>query len=234
MIRCIIMYDRLLTKEKAIEYRRSGDSYSMIVEKLGVTKSTLSDWLKNIPYSPNRESLNRRYFGPKKAAEIRHAQKVDLIKRIKQASSVELGNLSKRDLWMLGIGLYIGEGAKSIESVRLTNSDPDIINIGISWLKEICGLRTENLTMALHCYPDNDQDKTIDYWARATGIPKSRFTKTQVDERKNKLTTHIRKLPYGTVQLKVIASGNREHGVNLHRRIMGWIEAVTMQFNKRD
>lgn len=228
------MYDRRFTKEKAIEYRRSGDSYSIIGEKLGVTKSTLSDWLKKIPYSPNRESLNRRYLGPKKAAAIRHAQKVDLIKSIKSASLEELGSLSKRDLWMLGIGLYIGEGAKSIESVRLTNSDPDIINVGIRWLKEICGLHTENLTMALHCYPDNDQNMTIDYWVKATGIPKSQFTKTQVDERRNKLTMHIRKLPYGTVQLKVKANGNRAYGVNLHRRIMGWIDTVVMQFNKRD
>ena len=39
----------------------------------------------------------------------------------------ELGIISKRDLFMLGLGLYIGEGAKSISRVSIANSNSAVV-----------------------------------------------------------------------------------------------------------
>lgn len=41
----------------------------------------------------------------------------------------ELGRMTKIDLWILGIGLYLGEGNKSYENVSFSNSDPETIKI---------------------------------------------------------------------------------------------------------
>lgn len=216
-------------KGKAINYRKQGYSYGMISEKLGLAKSTLSDWLREIPYEPNKEVLKRIKLGPIKSARIRHNQKVATIKKIKKKAKKELGKLTKRDLWLLGIGLYLGDGSKAQESVQLTNSDPEIIKLAARWFREICGSNTKNLTISIHAYPDNDIKNAINYWSRIAGIPKSQFKKTQIDKRINKTGKGKTKLPHGTVRLTVRARDKRELGVNLHRRIMGWIEGVLEQ-----
>jgi len=216
-------------KEKAIEYRKRGYSYSMISEKLGLSKSTLSDWLREIPYKPNKKVLRRIKLGQMKSAQFKHDQRMADIKRMKMLAKKELGRLTKRDLWLLGIGLYLGEGTRLEERVRIINSDPEIIKLAIKWFKEICGLTTKNFTIAIHTYPDNNIQETINFWSKVTGIPKRQFGKTQIDKRSNKSSKKRRKLPYGTAHLTVRANGKRGFGVSLHRRIMGWIESVINQ-----
>lgn len=219
----------LSVKEKVINYREQGYSYNMISEKLGLAKSTLSDWLKEVPYKPNKEVKKRIESGRIKSAEYKHNQKVNSIKEMKRIAKKELGKLTKRDLWLLGIGLYFGEGTKLQECAQIANSDPEIIKLIIKWLREICGLDTENFTIAIHTYPDNNIKDTINFWSKTTGIPKKQFSKTQIDKRTNKTNKKKRKLPYGTIRLTVRANGKKEFGVNLHRRIMGWIESASKQ-----
>ena len=49
----------LSIKEKAINYRKLGYSYNMISQELNLAKSTISDWLKEIPYTPSKKVINR-------------------------------------------------------------------------------------------------------------------------------------------------------------------------------
>jgi len=216
-------------KAEAVSLRKRGYSYNIIAEKLGVSKSSLSGWLKEIPYSPNNRVLQRIKAGPIKSAQRRHNQKVADILEIKSFAKKELGNLSKRDIWLVGIGLYIGEGSKLFESTRIINSDPQVIRLAVRWFKEICGLREENITIAIHIYPDNDIEKCIRYWSKTTGLSKGQFRKTQIDKRKGKSGKKHRKLPFGTAHLSIVAKQNKEAGVMLNRRIMGWIDSVYEQ-----
>lgn len=218
---------------RAIYYRKKGYSYSMISEELGLSKSTLSDWLKEIPYKPNKEVLRRIQLAPAKSAEIVHNRKLANIITVKKSAKKELGRLTKRDLWLLGIGLYLGEGMKLQESIRIINSDPEIIKMAVKWFRQICGLGNGNFTLAIHTYPDNNIEETINYWSKITDIPEDQFGKTQIDRRTNKSGKKKRKLPYGTAHLTIKSRGRKEFGVELHRRIMGWIEATLHQVNTR-
>lgn len=216
----------LSLKERAINYRRCGYSYGMISKKLGLAKSTLSNWLKEVPYKPNKEALKRIELAPNKSAQIIHNRKVANILAIKKSAKQEIGKLTKRDLWLVGIGLYLGEGSKLYERVRLINSDPKIIKLAMRWFREICGLKNENFVLSIHSYPDNNIKETINYWSKITKIPKKQFGKTQIDRRTNKARKKRRKLPYGTLNIQIRSCGKQKFGRTLHRRIMGWIEAV--------
>jgi len=221
------MKSLLSTKDKAIKLRRKGYSYGYISQKLGLSKSTLSDWLKEIPFTPNKEVLNRVKVAQLKSAEFKQQQRIKEIVEMRGIALEEIGRLSKRDLLLLGIGLYWGEGAKSNENVRIINSDPILIKLMIKWFKDICGLRTENFYVFIHLYPDSDIDEAIDYWSKMTLIPKKQFGKIQLDKRTNKTLRNNRKLPYGTFHLQIRSYGNKEFGRRLHRRIIGWIEAAS-------
>ena len=217
-------------KQKALKLRNAGYSYSMIGKKLNIAKSTLSNWLTNIPFKPNKEVLQR--VGKAKLKSALHKQKIKFenITRMKSEAAKEIGKLSLRDIFMLGIGLYWGEGSKSHEEVRVVNADPTIIKLSIRWLKEFAGVRREHLRVSVHGYPDHDIYKLVKFWSKELNIPNNQFIKTQIDTRLNKSILKRRKLPYGTAHVYVRGGGTLLWGVkNLHRKIMGWIETSTKQ-----
>ena len=84
----------LSLKEKAINYRKRGYSYGMISEKLGLAKSTLSNWLKEIPYKFNEETLKRIKLAPIKSSQITHNRKVANILAIKKLAKTEIRKLT--------------------------------------------------------------------------------------------------------------------------------------------
>ncbi len=62
----------------------------------------------------------------------------------------------------------------------------------------------------------------------------SQFHKSQVDWRNNKKQDKKGKLPFGTLHLGVKSGGRKEYGVQFHRRIQAWNEAVVKQANKAE
>src|SRR3989344_3364206 len=213
-------------KANAIKLRNIGYSYSMIHDKLGVSKSTLSNWLSFIPFKPNQEVMEKIGKAKLKSGLFKKNQKMKEVKEMRDLAKKELGKIAKRDLWLLGIGLYLGEGNKSYEQIRISNSDPHIIKTAIKWFKEICELKDENFSPVAHIYPDNNIKKTINYWSKITGINKKQFGKTQIDIRRDKIVFKKNSLPYGTLHLRIRSHGKKEFGRRLHRRITGWIESA--------
>jgi lambda repressor-like predicted transcriptional regulator len=213
-------------KEEAIALRREGYSYAMITSRIGISKSTLSNWLKDVPYKANSLVLERINTSKYASGERMSQQRINSTTEIKRAAKEEVGTLSKRDLFMLGIGLYIGEGSKSIESVRMVNSDPKVIALSMRWFREVCSLEDSNFSLAMHIYPDTNETEAKVFWGNVTELGLDRFKKTQIDIRTGKSVVNRDKLRYGTLQIRIKANNNPDNGVNLFRKIAGWSEAV--------
>lgn len=214
-------------KQKAVAMRHNGWSYGDISQQLGVPKGTLSVWLRGIPYSPNLAVKQRIKKGQEVYGIQRHKERVIETQNLKIQGQLEVGTISRRDLWMLGIGLWLGEGSKTLEQIRLVNSDPIIIRLFIRWLKEICELENNNITLAMHLYPDSVEADCQSYWSKVTGLPSTQFRKTQIDRRLNKKPVKFGKNPFGTLHVTVVSNKNLDRGVRLHRRMMGWVAAAT-------
>ena len=95
-------------KKSAVKLRKKGYSYGIISAKLNLSKSTLSDWLGGIQFKPNRIVLKRIKLAQLKSAVYKNNQKLASMARAKKIAGREIGKLTKRDLWLLGIGLYLG------------------------------------------------------------------------------------------------------------------------------
>ncbi len=216
-------------KNNATKLRDSGYSYNMISAKLGISKSTLSNWFRDRKFSPNIEVLDRIYRGPIKSAEKSHNKKVKEIKELLELGVKELGALTNRDLWLLGLGVYIGEGTKNNDIIRVINADPAVIRLSIKWFREIIGLPEENFAIRLHLYPDNNIKESIQFWKKETGLSDKNFQKVQIDRRENKKILKRKKLPFGTAHITIQARGNSAFGVKLFRRIKGWMYGALSQ-----
>src|SRR3989338_6939689 len=217
---------KILEKSHAIKLREKGHSYQYIAKKIKVSKSTLSSWLSEIPYIPNEETIDRIGKARARAGQVKSQQKISSILNARDVARKDIGILSKRDIFMLGVGLYMGEGTKTQGIVRVINADPRIITFIIKWFKVVCGLQNENFKIRVHLYPDNNIEECLNFWSKTSTIPRTQFLKTQIDFRKDKKKFKRGKLPYGTAHLSVLSNGKKEFGVFLSRRINAWIEMV--------
>lgn len=217
-----------LIKEKAIKLRKEGYSYTYIMKHVSVSKSTLSDWLYNIPFAPNKHT--QETIGNARIASglYRNKLKRQSVDEAKEEAYKNITELSERDISMLGLGLYIGEGSKTDGITRIINSDPKIIKMVLRWFHIQFGIKNENLRVRLHIYPDVDAGEAIQFWSKTLSIDKKCFSKPTVDSRTNKKASHAGKLPYGTAHVTVKGLGNKKLGMYLHRYIMALMDRVFM------
>src|ERR1700761_2046470 len=98
-------------REKARELRTQGLSYNEIVARLGVSKSSVSLWVRDIP-CPERFAYvhsERRLEGLRKFNEARTARHA----AESATAAAEIGGLTDRELLIAGAIAYWCEGAKS-------------------------------------------------------------------------------------------------------------------------
>lgn len=187
-------------KQKAIIMRKRGMSYSQIKNKLGISKSTLSGWLYNMPLSEKRIK-ELRDNSPVRIEHYRNtmrAKKEARLKEVYKKVSKDIGNFSKRDLFLAGLFLYWGEGAKSTSSSTiLTNTNPAMLKFFIKWL-ELFGITRKDLKAKLHLYSDMNIKRGIDFWSKELRIPKSQFRKTHVKKTSSKSITYRNGFGKGT------------------------------------
>ena len=216
-------------RAEALELRSAGYSYGVIKEKLGVSKSTLSNWLSHVPFVPNKEVAQRVGSARLKSALYKQNIKLADIETMRRQGALEVGVLSSRDLFMLGVGLYLGEGSKAIEEIRIVNSDPNILRIAVKWLRESVGISLKHLQVTVHGYPDTDPGEAIGFWSEQLKIPQSQFGKMIIDMRSDKSLLKRGKLPHGTAHLSVRKRDGDFCLRSVHRRIIGWIDATVKQ-----
>src|SRR3989344_1484597 len=147
------------TKEHntAIRLRKRGFSYSQIKEQLGISKSTLSGWLKDYPLS--RKRINElRAWNERRIEKFRETMRAKREKRLRDvylAQEKKLLPLSKRELYLTGLFLYLGEGTKTKPyEASLSNSNPDVILFFMYWLLHICNIKKKKIKIKLHLYRD--------------------------------------------------------------------------------
>lgn len=187
--------------------RQRGMSYSQIKQKLGVAKSTLSGWLKDMPLSPERiKELRHGEAHIEKIRQTKLAKKLMRRASVYKQVSKDISHSKSKD-FVAGFYLYWAEGTKTSEySVSLANSDPSMIRCFISWMY-LLGVPKEQLRMRLHVYSDQDEPKLRRFWSKQTGIPIKNFTKSYCKQTLSSRKTYKGMFPYGTC---VIARHNRD------------------------
>ncbi|MEK7161472.1 MAG: hypothetical protein AAB729_02155 [Patescibacteria group bacterium] len=224
-------------KNLALKYRLQGRSYNEITKLLGVPKSTLSGWFYGLQLSEqakNRLSA-RVYEGSLKGLIKKNKQQTLLAmakaKNTRNKASKKIGKLSKKELLILGAGLYWGEGykrpiikngkARSYHPVSLSNSDPALISVFLRFLREICEVEENKIRAGLRIFQHQNAEELLQFWSKLTKIPKERFEKFYYGISKSSLGKRpFNILPFGTIQIRV-------NDTSLYHKIMGWIEGLT-------
>ncbi len=204
---------KAVLREEATRLRKSeGLSYSEIVRRLKVPKSTLSYWLKDLPLSDSEIRVLKDISWKKGEASRElyrnsmRAKKELEAKRIYNEQKKNIRPLNDRERFIAGLVLYVGEGDKRNPSrIALANNDPLVVSFFTRWLLKFADIPREKIRFGLHLYSNMNIAKERKFWQDALGFERLSFYKDQVREVRTAFTYNEGNR-HGTCTVYVIGS----------------------------
>ena len=166
------------------EYIKNGKSVSEIARGLSCSENKISYWLAK--HDVRKRSISEAVY-------LKNNPKGDPFE-FKAPKSAE-----EWFLYGLGLGLFWGEGNKAnTQSVRLGNTDPDLIKVFLEFLESIFSIKTTRLRFGLQVFSDMDPDKAKNFWMKKLNIKTNQFQKVVVTKPFKK-GTYRRKTRHGVL-----------------------------------
>jgi predicted transcriptional regulator len=196
------------TKEQrqARELRAEGCSVKEIERHLGVARSSVSRWVKDVQLGDEqRRALAARVTEGRLQAAERKSRAARLLRAEHQAEGRRFAR--ERDAsYAAGCMLYWAEGEKNRCRLSVSNSDVDLLRLFIGFLRDHFDVPHDKMRIHCHLFADHleRQHEIEQLWLTALGLPEARLGKSVVNtyskysEKKRK-----NKLPYGTCKLTV-------------------------------
>jgi hypothetical protein len=183
-----------------------------IAQILGVSKSSVSLWVRDVPFTPTL-----RLRGPHRRPHPAHEAKLRQIEELNRHGAARIGEISDEAFFAAGVALYAGEGSKTDGSVRFANTDPDMVRFFCAWLRRFFTIDESRLRCRVYLHQGLDLERAEDFWSELTRVPRSLFGK-----------------PYRAVADPSIRRNKHEHGCfyinyscsQTHREIMGSVRAL--------
>jgi uncharacterized protein YjcR len=122
---------KLAEQEQARRLLGAGLPLAEIASRLGVSKSSVSLWVRDVAFEP----LPQVGRGRRRAPNALQRRKQAEIDRLLDGGRTRVGRLSEREFLVAGIALYAGEGGKGDVSVRFANTDARMIGFFCTWLR---------------------------------------------------------------------------------------------------
>jgi transcriptional regulator with XRE-family HTH domain len=214
-------------RAKARELRGQGRDYEEIAAALGVSKSTVSLWVRDLPV-PARLSYEecrkrsaegaRRYWAAERPA--RTAQRAAAC----DAAAAEIGNLTARELLIAGAIAYWCEGSKTkpqrrIDRVIFMNSDPSLIRFFLRFL-DTTGTPRTDLRFRVYIHENADVEAAQRFWMEVTEASLDRFFRPTLKRHNPKtVRKNVGDHYHGCLRIDVYRSAD------LYRKIAGWAAA---------
>ena len=175
-------------KIKAKKLREKGYSLSRLEREIKVPRSTIHYWLKGTkkPEHFTKEERLRWIKSIQPLGALANRKKHELwVEKFKEEADEEIAN-SRLDTEvkksLLSI-LYWTEGNKTGGIVQFVNTDPRMVLLFITLLRECYQIDETKLRLRLHLHEYHDERKTKKFWSELLKIPTDQFYKTYRKER---------------------------------------------------
>jgi hypothetical protein len=133
----------------------------------------------------------------------------------------EIGQLSQRELQLIGAALYWAEGSKGSRwRLRFTNTDAGMVRLMMRFFRESCQVPTARFSAHIHLHPHISERRALAFWSALTGLSPRQFIRPQrVVSRSSRGKRPIRRLPFGTLHITI-------NNGDVRNRVTGWIHGL--------
>jgi hypothetical protein len=215
-------------RARARELRGQGRDYKAIAAALGVSKSTISLWVRDLPvparlsYAECRQRSaegTRRYWAAERP--VREARRA----AVREVAAAEIGDLTGREPLIAEAIAYWCEGAKSKlhrrrDQVEFINSDPALIGLFLRFL-DATGTARTSLSFRIYIHQSADVEAAQRFWLDITEATACQFL-TPTLKRHNPKTVrkNVGEDYHGCLRIDVHRSAD------LYRKIEGWAAGI--------
>lgn len=216
-------------KIKAQQLRREGWSVNAIAENLKVSKGTVSLWCLEIVLTKRQKDILKKnaikagHKGRMIGANMNRQKKLERIKFYERLGTEVIKKMSERDLFMIGLGLYWGEGVKSDKSsLAFVNSDQEAILFMYKWFSVVFNVKKEEFMPRIFINEIHKPriKKVLKFWSNLLELPIEQFGNPVLLKMKQKKVYDNYDNYYGILSLKVRKSSDLKY------RILGLLKAV--------
>jgi hypothetical protein len=199
-------------REKARELRAQNMTLADIATALDVSKSSVSIWVRDVPFTPSK-----RRTGPRLRPHPQQEAKRRQIEELDAAGLVRIGTLSAESFFAAGVALYAGEGAKADGCVKFANTDAEMVRFHCAWLRRFFEPDELRLRVSVYLHQGLDLDAAEAHWSTVTGVPRTQFN--QAYRAVADPSIRRNKHEFGCVYVMYSCS-------RTHRTIMGHVRAL--------
>ncbi|MFE9737058.1 hypothetical protein [Streptomyces sp. NPDC006477] len=208
-------------RARARELRLQGMTYDRIQVELGCSKSSISLWVRDLPKPERRRTPEEASAIARRGWEVTLRRREEERRRRSGLAREEIGSLTERELFLIGVGLYWAEGAKSKpyerrEKVVFVNSDPDMITLYLAWLG-LLGIEPYRMRYHVMIHESADVAGAEQYWADLVQVDVATLGKTSLKRHNPK--TARKNVGEG---YRGCLAVNVRQGADLYQRIEGW------------
>jgi hypothetical protein len=218
--------DDLRARARAL--RMQGLDYDEIVAELGVSKSSVSLWVRDMPLPEHlryetvkqrREAGLAKYWAQER--QLRESARI----AVSTAAATEIGHLTDREVLIAGAIAYWCEGAKNkpyrrSDRIDFINSDPEMIRFFLRFLAT-AGVSEDRLVFRISIHETADLPGAERFWQQTIGIENAQFNRPLIKHHKPRTVRKNTAEDYhGCLRVQV------RRGTQLYRQIEGWASAV--------
>jgi transposase len=214
---------------RAREMRAGGATYDEIAAELGVSKGSVSLWVRDMPRRGRisyEEFRKRNAEGVSRYWAAEHVRREAQRQEISDRAAAEIGALSDREVLIAGAIAYWCEGAKrkpyaDRNRVTFVNSDPGLVDLFLRFLT-VTGTTADRLICRVQIHESADVARAQRFWQEVTGLPESLFRQPTLKRHNPKtVRKNTGKDYHGCLVINVSRSSR------LYRQIEGWASAAT-------
>ncbi|HEY4503538.1 MAG TPA: hypothetical protein VJJ28_00295 [Candidatus Paceibacterota bacterium] len=212
------MRDTVQIAKKAIELRRLGYSYNDIASKLNISKTSVSNWVKNVRLTEiEKIALQKNLKAKMEKGRLNASISIRTKKIFKEKIMYEniekdFPKLQRDSFFMLGMGLYLSHGLKQGSAFQFTSADVNIIKIILVWMEKYLNLSCKMAKYRVFLDISHKDRNCEEIWSRIVGIPHDLFQKTvYIRSRNNERDREYK----GSLEILVIK-------VEVLRKVIAW------------
>jgi len=199
-------------QQEARVMRAAGATLQDIATELGVSKSSVSLWVRDVEFTPSP-----RRYGAQRRPHPAHEAKLRQIQEFNAEGVDRIGTFNEQAFLAAGVALYAGEGSKTEGEVRFANTDAAMVRFFCAWLRRFFVIDESSLRVRVYLHQGLDLAAAESFWSEATAVPLTQFRR-----------------PYRAVPDPTIRRVKHEYGCvyvcygcsATHRRVMGLVRAL--------
>jgi hypothetical protein len=188
--------------------REQGLPVREIAQRVGVSVSSVSLWVRDVPLTPEQEAALDARNPVRKGQRLGTINNGARCRALREEAQRHGRELARRDdpQFAGGCMLYWAEGTKRRNTVSLTNSDADLVHTFVRFLRDCYSVTDDRVALSINCFLGNGLSlaEIEHWWLDRLSLP-SFCLRTAAVNRLSSASKRLKGniLPYGTARISV-------------------------------